>query len=152
MANEAEDLTAWPDCPEMIWSELVRRVHARTPARLLAGRAGAAYRTQTQLELRKAHAAARDAVRGNGNLFQKLARAYKQINAPVGQLGLATLGISNTALSSGSSLDDSTYTQLESQLAAINSQRDAIAGEWSGAFDCERKYVTSRLDPDAAEN
>ena len=70
-----------------------------------------------------------DSVRGNGNLFQKLARAYKQINAPVGQLGLATLGISNTALSSGSSLDDSTYTQLESQLAAINSQRDAIAGQ-----------------------
>jgi len=37
------------------------------------------------------------------------------------------LGISNTALSSGSSLDDSTYTQLENQLATINSQRDAIA-------------------------
>jgi len=68
-------------------------------------------------------------VRGNANLFQKLARVYKQINAPVGQLGLATLGISNTALSSGSSLDDSTYTQLESQLATINSQRDAIAGQ-----------------------
>lgn len=29
----------------------------------LAGRAGAAYRTETQLELRKAHAAARDSVR-----------------------------------------------------------------------------------------
>jgi len=45
------------------WPEIVRRVRARTPARLLVGRAGAAYRTGTQLELREAHAAARDAVR-----------------------------------------------------------------------------------------
>lgn len=43
--------------------EIVRKIRARTPARLLAGRAGAGYRTATQLELREAHAAARDAVR-----------------------------------------------------------------------------------------
>jgi len=45
------------------WPEIVRQVRARTPARLLVGRAGAAYRTGTQMELREAHAAARDAVR-----------------------------------------------------------------------------------------
>src|ERR1700737_766138 len=45
------------------WPEIVRKIRARTPARLLVGRAGAAYRTTTQLELREAHAAARDAVR-----------------------------------------------------------------------------------------
>ena len=45
------------------WPEIVRRIRARTPARLLVGRAGAAYPTRTQLELREAHAAARDAVR-----------------------------------------------------------------------------------------
>src|ERR1700694_1508218 len=50
------------------WSEIVRRIRARTPARLLAGRAGAAYRTDTQLELREAHAAARDAVRAELDL------------------------------------------------------------------------------------
>ncbi len=43
--------------------EIVRKIRARTPARLLVGRAGAAYRTGTQLDLREAHAAARDAVR-----------------------------------------------------------------------------------------
>jgi len=43
--------------------EIVRKIRARTPARLLVGRAGAGYRTVTQLELREAHAAARDAVR-----------------------------------------------------------------------------------------
>jgi len=48
---------------ETVWPEIVRRVRAQTPARLLNGRAGAAYRTRTQLELRQAHAAARDAVR-----------------------------------------------------------------------------------------
>ena len=43
--------------------EALRKIRERTPARILAGRAGAAYRTETQLELREAHAAARDAVR-----------------------------------------------------------------------------------------
>ena len=41
----------------------IERIRARTPARVLADRAGAAYRTSMQLELRQAHAAARDAVR-----------------------------------------------------------------------------------------
>jgi ethanolamine ammonia-lyase small subunit len=50
------------------WPEIVRRVRARTPARLLEGRAGAGYRTETQLELREAHAAARDAVRAELDL------------------------------------------------------------------------------------
>jgi len=44
-------------------TEFVRRIRARTPARLLTGRAGSSYRTRTQMELREAHAAARDAVR-----------------------------------------------------------------------------------------
>jgi ethanolamine ammonia-lyase small subunit len=49
-------------------SEVLKKVRARTPARLLAGRSGAAYRTNTQLDLREAHAAARDAVRAEMNL------------------------------------------------------------------------------------
>lgn len=49
-------------------SEIVRKVRARTPARLLVGRAGAAYRTNTQIGLREAHAAARDAVRAELDL------------------------------------------------------------------------------------
>src|SRR5262249_41619141 len=42
---------------------LIESIRARTPARLLVGRAGPAYRTTTQLELRRDHAAAVDAVR-----------------------------------------------------------------------------------------
>lgn len=44
------------------WPDLIDRIRARTPARVLVERAGAGYRTDTQLELRQAHAAARDAV------------------------------------------------------------------------------------------
>ena len=54
------------------WPEIVKKVRAQTPARLLAGRSGAAYRTNTQMELREAHAAARDAVRVELDLIADL--------------------------------------------------------------------------------
>ena len=56
--------------------EIVRKIRARTPARLLAGRAGAAYRTETQLQLREAHAAARDAVRAELELRAVFGEAF----------------------------------------------------------------------------
>jgi ethanolamine ammonia-lyase small subunit len=59
-----DELTPAYDLPEII-----KKVRAQTPARLLAGRSGAAYRTSTQMELRAAHAAARDAVRAELDLF-----------------------------------------------------------------------------------
>jgi hypothetical protein len=58
-------------------------------------------------------------------LFRVLANAYKQINAPVGELGKKTLAISTKALSG----DDATYSALESQLGAIAAKRDAIAAQ-----------------------
>ena len=64
-----DDKLAPPDSPETGLSDILQKVRAQTPARLLAGRSGAAYRTNTQLELREAHAAARDAVRAELNLF-----------------------------------------------------------------------------------
>ena len=48
--------------------EALRKIRERTPARIFVGRAGSAYRTSTQLELREAHAAARDAVRAELDL------------------------------------------------------------------------------------
>jgi ethanolamine ammonia-lyase small subunit len=50
------------------FSEVVKKVFAKTPARLLKGRSGASYLTNTQMDLREAHAAARDAVRDELNL------------------------------------------------------------------------------------
>jgi len=49
-------------------AEIVRGIRLHTPARLLVGRAGAAYRTETQLQLREDHAKARDAVRAELDL------------------------------------------------------------------------------------
>lgn len=60
------------ESPEYDLSAIVKKVRSRTPARLLAGRSGAAYRTKTQLDLREAHAAARDAVRAELNLAREL--------------------------------------------------------------------------------
>src|ERR1700684_4063624 len=63
MANERDLALNYSDLPE-----IVRKVRARTPARLMVGRAGAAYLTNTQLDLREAHAAAQDAVRAELDL------------------------------------------------------------------------------------
>ncbi len=57
-------------------SDLVRAVRARTPARVLAGRAGPSYRTATQLDLRLDHAAAVDAVHAEIDLERDFGRAF----------------------------------------------------------------------------
>jgi ethanolamine ammonia-lyase small subunit len=54
--NEDRKLSA-----PLAWPEIVRKIRARTPARIFVER-GAAYSTQMQLELRSAHANAVDAV------------------------------------------------------------------------------------------
>src|SRR5208282_5034083 len=63
MAEDLKKLAADKLAANSDWPEIVRKIRARTPARILAGRAGPAYRTETQLQLREDHAAARDAVR-----------------------------------------------------------------------------------------
>src|ERR1700733_13317384 len=56
------------------FSEALRKIRERTPARILVGRAGTAYRTSTQLELRQDHAAALDAVHAELDLEQAFSR------------------------------------------------------------------------------
>jgi ethanolamine ammonia-lyase small subunit len=73
MANERDLALNNSDLPE-----IVRKIRARTPARLLVGRAGAAYRTSTQMDLREAHAAARDAVRAELRLEEIFNDAFVQ--------------------------------------------------------------------------
>jgi ethanolamine ammonia-lyase small subunit len=70
MAHDDHSLRPGP------WPDLIEKIRARTPARVLAGRAGAAYRTATQLELRQAHAAARDAVRAEFDLHRDLGAEF----------------------------------------------------------------------------
>ena len=65
------------------------------------------------------------AVRRSALAFTLLAAEYKQITAPVGKLGLASLTVSTAALAG----DEPTYDKLENRLIAINSQRDALAAK-----------------------
>jgi ethanolamine ammonia-lyase small subunit len=71
MADDPKSSLAAADLPE-----IVRKIRERTPARILVGRAGAAYRTGTQMDLRAAHAAARDAVHAELHLHSALAPAF----------------------------------------------------------------------------
>ena len=65
----------------------------------------------------------------NRGINMQLAQIYKQINAPVGPLALASLARSTQALNSGSAADDSAYANFENQYMGITSQRDALASQ-----------------------
>jgi hypothetical protein len=62
-------------------------------------------------------------IQGHKDIIVRLARAYKDINAPVGRLGRKTFAISTAALNG----DDATYTKLEAQLSRLTDERNAIA-------------------------
>jgi hypothetical protein len=68
------------------------------------------------------------AVRHNLATLISLGQSLKQIDAPVGTLGLTTLGISTTALESNAP-NDSTYSQLETQISNITVIRNFVAGQ-----------------------
>jgi len=64
-------------------------------------------------------------LRAHSETLRELGAIYKQINAPVGQLGRTTLKQSTKALEG----DDATYTQIENSLIAITSTRNALASQ-----------------------
>ncbi|GCF10968.1 hypothetical protein [Dictyobacter arantiisoli] len=72
------------------------------------------------------HQALPPAVRANRAFYEQIAQLYKQINAPVGKLGLSSLEISTRALQSHSA-NDQTYTTLENQLQLITTHRNTLA-------------------------
>ncbi len=65
--------------------------------------------------------------KSNGN-FTALAKMYKQIDACVGQLGLASLRVSTKALESNTP-HDNTYNNVENHLIRISDKRDALAAK-----------------------
>lgn len=62
----------------------------------------------------------------HGEALEELARAYKQVNAPVGALALATLRISTRSLASGDGGFDATFGELSRYLASLGARRDAL--------------------------
>jgi len=67
--------------------------------------------------------------------FLKVAAMYKQLYASVGDFGLSTLAASTRALNSGSSSDDTNYTNLENSIASLTAQRNALAAQMIGALE-----------------
>jgi len=78
---------------------------------------------------------ARPAATKKSGGYIKVAQSYKQLDAAVGEFGLATLAASTRAIESGNSVDDSRYTGLENQLASLISQRNTLAAEMIGMLE-----------------
>jgi len=66
-------------------------------------------------------------------------------------LGLASLAISTRALESGNAGDDGQYANLESQLAAFTTQRDALAGQMSALLE-GAEFHGQKIDPQQSQS
>jgi len=66
--------------------------------------------------------------------YIKVAQTYKQIDAAVGQFGLATLQASTRAIESNSA-GDSTYSNIENQLISLTNERNALAAQMITALE-----------------
>lgn len=89
-------------------------------------------------------------VRAHRETLQRLAEMYKQINAPVGTLSLASLQASTTALKSDTA-GDANYAQIEGQLASLTSERDALAAQMSALLD-NAEFNGGAIDEQQAKN
>jgi len=69
------------------------------------------------------------ALQSQSTMIVALARAYKQIEAPVGEFGLGTLQISTGGLQSGSAASDSSYASSEALLLSLGAQRDVLKSQ-----------------------
>jgi hypothetical protein len=76
---------------------------------------------------------------GNGgNRLEQLGAAYKQINAPFGQFGLDTLVASTNALKQpATQTGDLRYEAIESQIANLTVERNALAGTIRAALNAQ---------------
>jgi arylsulfatase A-like enzyme len=89
-----------------------------------------------------------DSLRDHRETLSRLAEAYKQINAPVGQLGLKTLtGISTRALKG----DDATYAALEDKITDLTQKRNKIAGEMIAMLE-NAAFKGQEIDEEDAEH
>jgi hypothetical protein len=69
------------------------------------------------------------AMREHEAALTQLGTVYKEINAPFGPLSFDVLNASTRALSSGTSLDDSTYSAISSRITSLTNDRDALAAQ-----------------------
>ncbi len=71
-------------------------------------------------------------LKAHNSTLLDLGAAYKQINAPFGQVGMDSLKVSTFALSSS---DPSVYLSLEQEIQGWTTTRDAIAGQMKAMLE-----------------
>jgi hypothetical protein len=80
-------------------------------------------------------------LRGQKHILEQLAKMYKQINAPFGQLALDSLKVSTAALASDTT-EDAMYNALSDKIRAWTEQRDEIAAEMKAMLNGPVFYNT----------
>jgi hypothetical protein len=68
-------------------------------------------------------------IRAHAAALTQLGIVYKEINAPFGPLSFDVLSASTKALSSGSSLNDNTYTTISDRITSLTNDRNALAAQ-----------------------
>ena len=84
----------------------------------------------------------------DGNTATELGDVYKQLNAPFGAFGMDTLTASTAALKS---TDDLTYDTIESTIANLTFQRNALAGTIRAALN-DAEFGNGRIDESEARD
>ncbi len=82
-------------------------------------------------------------------IITQLAQVFKEIDAPVGQLGLKTLQVSTKAIESNDP-GDTTYTNLENQLTSITTQRDTLASQMLTVLE-QAEFANQPVDTQQAQ-
>lgn len=91
------------------------------------------------------------ALQSQSNVIVALAKAYKQIEAPVGEFGLGTLQISTGGLQSGSAASDPSYASSEALLLSLGAQRDGLKSQMIALLE-NAEFNGATIDPGQAQS
>jgi hypothetical protein len=84
-------------------------------------------------------------IRFDRHTFDRLSAIYKQLNAPFGAFGMATLDADSNGIESNSP-GDATFTGMESQLQVCSNDRATVAGEINAVLEAAENG-TSPINP-----
>ncbi len=92
------------------------------------------------------HSALPEALRRHREAFVELAAVYKQLNAPLGSVGVNSLVLATRSITS----DDATYGRFLSTIGTFTAARDALATQIKSLLD-GAAFHGQRIDEDQAE-
>jgi hypothetical protein len=88
-------------------------------------------------------------IRVNERGYEDLVAAYQQLDAPFGELGLNTLDADTTALATGSTGADTTYTNMAAQLQALETKRTSLVGDIQSVLQAAESGEAPVSSPEA---